>query len=90
MAHFAEIDRNNKVLRVVVACNQDIVNNGGEQSTQAAEHFKSIIPLSPLGVRWVQCSYNNNFRGIFPHAHLNDYYDEQLDKFVSGTDFKTE
>ena len=36
MAHFAELDINNKVLRVVVACNQDIANNGGEQSEQAS------------------------------------------------------
>ena len=28
MAHFAEIDSNNKVLRVLVACNIDIENNG--------------------------------------------------------------
>jgi hypothetical protein len=62
MAHFAELDSNNKVLRVVVACNQDIANNGGEQSEQAAEHFKTICPLSENGVKWVQTSYNNNFR----------------------------
>ena len=62
MAHFAEIDSNNKVLRVVVACNQDIANNGGEQSEQAAEHFKTICPLSPNGIKWVQTSYNSNFR----------------------------
>lgn len=62
MAHFAEIDINGKVLRVVVACNQDIANNGGEQSDQAAQHFATVVPLSPNGVKWVQTSYNNNFR----------------------------
>ena len=58
MAHFAEIDSNNKVLRVLVACNIDIENNGGERSEQAAEAFKNIIPLSKDGVKWVQTSYN--------------------------------
>jgi len=62
MAHFAEIDINGKVLRVVVACNQDIANNGGEQSDQAAQHFATVVPLSKNGVKWVQTSYNNNFR----------------------------
>jgi hypothetical protein len=54
MAHFAELDENNVVLRIVVACNQDIANNGGEQSEQAAEHFKTVLPFSSNGVKWVQ------------------------------------
>jgi len=60
MAHFAEIDKNNKVLRVVVACDQDIADNGGDQSEQAAEHFKTVCPFSSTGIKWVQTSYNNN------------------------------
>jgi hypothetical protein len=79
MAHFAELDSNNIVIRTVVACNQDITNNGGEQSTQAAKHFESVIPLSSNGVKWVQTSYNNNFRKKF--AGKGDYYDEQNDIF---------
>ena len=54
MAHFAEIDSDNKVLRVVVACNDDVNANGGDQSESAAEHFKTVAPLSILGVKWVQ------------------------------------
>jgi len=80
MAHFAELDINNKVLRVVVACNQDIANNGGEQSTQAAEHFKTVCPLSENGVKWIQTSYNNNFRKQY--AVRGMYYDENKDKFI--------
>lgn len=81
MAHFAEIDENNKVLRVVVACNQDIADNGGEQSVQAATHFENTVPLSPLGVKWVQTSYNNNFRKHF--AGIGHTYDEAKDKFIA-------
>jgi hypothetical protein len=80
MAHFAEIDRDNKVLRVVVGCNQDIANNGGEQSIQAAEHFKTVCPLSENGVKWIQTSYNNNFRKQY--AVRGMYYDENKDKFI--------
>jgi len=81
MAHFAELDINNKVLRVNVACNQDIANNGGEQSEQAAEHFKTVSPLSSNGVKWVQTSYNNNFRKQF--ACIGFIYDANKDKFIA-------
>ena len=82
MADFAELDSNNIVLRVLVACNQDIANNGGEQSVQAAKHFESVVPLSSNGVKWVQTSYNNNFRKQFANKGL--YYDEQNDVFYSN------
>ena len=39
MAHFAELDADNKVLRVVVACDKDISDNGGDQEETAANHF---------------------------------------------------
>ena len=81
MAHFAEIDSNNKVLRVVVACNQDIANNGGELSEQAAEYFKKICPLSENGIKWIQTSYNNNFRKKY--AGRGYIYDSIKDKFIS-------
>ena len=61
MAHFAELDSNNIVIEVKKACNIDIQNNGGEQSEQAATHFKSVCPLSENGIKYVQTSYNDNF-----------------------------
>ena len=36
MAHFAEIDSNNRVLRVVVIDNLDVNSHGGDQSEEAA------------------------------------------------------
>ena len=35
MAHFAELDENNVVLRVIVIDNDDVANNGGDQSVAA-------------------------------------------------------
>jgi len=85
MAHFAEIDLNNKVLRVVVACNQDIANNGGEQSEQAAEHFKTVCRLSENGVKWVQTSYNDNFRKQY--AGIGYSFDSTKNKFIGSQPF---
>ena len=62
MAHFAELDINNKVLRVVVIDNNDVNNNGGDQSETAAKAVEGIVPLSKDGVKWVQTSYHSNFR----------------------------
>ena len=82
MAHFAELNNENKILRVVVACNQDIADNGGELSEQAATHFEKTCPFSEGGVKWVQTSYNNNFRKQF--AFIGCYYDSVKDKFIKN------
>ena len=85
MAHFAEINSNNKVIRVLVACNQDVANNGGEQSEQAAKAFEKIVPLSENGIKWVQTSYNNNFRKQF--AGKDYTYDSIKDVFIKPKPF---
>ena len=85
MAHFAELNKDNKVLRVVVACNQDIANNGGEQSEQAAEHFKTVCPFSEEGVKWVQTSYNHSFRKHY--AGIGYTFDSVKNKFIANQPF---
>lgn len=85
MAHFAELNSNNVVIRIVVACNQDIVNNGGELSKQAAEHFKTVCPFSENGVKWIQTFYNNNFRKQY--AVKGGIYDVNKDKFIAPQPF---
>ena len=54
MAHFAEIDSNNKVVRVLV------VDNAHED--RGAEY---LAVDCGLGGTWVQTSYNANFGGKF-------------------------
>ena len=81
MAHFAELDSNNKVLRVLTGCNQDIANNGGELSEQAANYFGTYTPFSENGVKWVQTSYNNNFRKQY--AGIGYTYDSVKNKFIA-------
>jgi len=85
MAHFAEIDSNNKVLRVLVGDNTDVDANGGDQSESAAEHFKTVAPLSINGVKWVQTSYHANFRNKF--AGVGDTYDETNNVFIAPQPF---
>jgi hypothetical protein len=62
MAHFAEIDSNNKVLRVLV------VDNAHED--RGAEY---LAVDCNLGGTWVQTSYNANFGGKF--AGIGDIWD---------------
>ncbi len=82
MAHFAEIDNNGKVLRVVVACNKDIADNGGEQSEEASKYFENICPFSGQGIKWVQTSYNNNFRKQY--AGINFIYNSEKNIFIKA------
>ena len=62
MAHFAEIDSDNKVLRVLV------VDNAQESRGQ-----DFLANDCGLGGTWIQTSYNNNFGGKF--AGIGDAWD---------------
>lgn len=68
MAHWAELDENNVVLRVTVGSNDD-----------PDEGYGWLI--ENLGGRWVQTSYNHNFRKQF--AGIGYTYDEQADVFIA-------
>ena len=77
MAHFAEIDQDNKVLRVVVVANSDTADANGKEAEQIGKDFCNRL----LGGNWVQTSYNGNFRDKY--AGIGDTYDPVLDVFVS-------
>jgi len=79
MAHFAELNSDNIVLRVVVIDNNDVNANGGDLSEQAAEYVKKIVPLIG-GVKWIQTSYNSNFRRAF--AGVGSKYIPEKDIFI--------
>lgn len=74
MSHFAELDENNIVLRVLVGDN-NMPNEGYDWFVEN------------LGGRWVQTSYNGNFRKNF--AGIGYTYDEQLDAFISPKPFES-
>ena len=85
MAYFAELDSNNIVLRVVVAGDDDVANNGGNQSVQAATYFETVCPLSENGVRWMQSSTDGSFRKM--RAGKGDTYDEAANVFYAGSSY---
>jgi len=85
MAHYAELDINNKVIRVLTACNQDIATHGGELSEEAANYFGTYTPFSENGVKWVQTSYNSNFRKQY--AGIGHTFDSTKNKFIAPQPF---
>lgn len=74
MSHWAEIDGNNTVIRVIVGDNND--PNGDEG-------YKWIT--DNLGGRWVQTSYNGLFRKQF--ASSGSTYNAEADVFISAKPF---
>jgi len=80
MAHFAELNSSNEVLRVVVISNDDVDANGGDESSQAETFVASIVPYSTDGTAWKQTSYNDNFRKQY--AGIGDTFDTSKDKFI--------
>ena len=80
MAHFAEIDSNNRVLRVVVAAQDEIDAYGGDQSEVAPTRFQKTVGLSELGVKWVQTSKTGAFRKAY--AAIGDIFDAAKNKFL--------
>lgn len=70
MAHFAEIDSNNKVLRVLVVA---------DEHEHRGQEF--LANDCNLGGTWIQTSYNGNIRGKF--AGEGDIYDEVNDEFYT-------
>jgi hypothetical protein len=77
MAHFAEIDKNNYVTRVIVVANAVLLDENGQESEEIGTQFCK----ETFGGRWVQTSYNGNFRSSY--ASSGSYYNEKLDVFVS-------
>ena len=77
MAHFAELNDFNVVRRVLVVHN-DITTIDGVENEQLGIDF--LNNLYPDSGRWVQTSYNGNFRGLF--AGLEFIYEEDKDRFI--------
>lgn len=74
MAHFAEIDENNIVLRVLVVPD--------EQEHRGHDFLSTDLQL---GGKWIQCSYNNNIRKQYPAAGYT--YDKINDVFIKPKPF---
>jgi hypothetical protein len=69
MSHWAEVDSNNIVLRVLVGDNNDPVGDEGYQWL-----------IDNLGGTWIKTSYNNNIRKNY--AGIGYTYDTARDAFI--------
>lgn len=78
MAHFAELDENDTVLRVVVVNNPVLMRDGLEVESLGIDLLEGLS-----GHRnWVQTSYSGRMRGSF--ATVGGRYDRGSDTFVSS------
>lgn len=77
MAHFAEINKENIIQRVIVVSNDDCKDQFGNES----EVVGALFCHNLLGGRWVQTSYNGNIRKQY--AGIGYKYDQEADVFIS-------
>ena len=81
MAHFAELDSNNIVLRVVVVDNKDTSDASGVEK----EHIGAAYLERILGGTWKQTSYNGNKRKNY--AGTGYTFDAARDAFIPPKPF---
>ena len=80
MAHFAQLDENNVVMRVIVVNNAELLDESGQESEAKGVAFCQSL----FGGTWKQTSYNANFRGKY--ASIGDKYDSVVDEFIAATE----
>jgi hypothetical protein len=76
MAHFAELDANNVVLRVIVVDNKDTADASGVEK----EHIGAAFCERLFGGNWKQTSYNGNIRKNYAGAGFT--YNSVRDAFI--------
>jgi len=81
MAHFAEIDSNNVVLRVIVVDNKDTSTPDGTEVESIGVAFCQRL----FGGNWLKTSYNGNVRKNY--AGMGYTYNARLNAFVPTKPF---
>ena len=77
MAHFAELDENNVVKRVIVVDNKDTSDANGNEIESIGVAFCQKL----LGGNWKQTSYNGNIRKNY--AGIGYAYHADIDAFTA-------
>jgi len=83
MAHFAELDSNNVVLRVIVVGNKDTADASGVEK----EHIGAAFCERLFGGTWKQTSYNVNQRKNY--AGIGYTFDATRDGFIPPKPFNS-
>lgn len=78
MAHFAELDQNNVVIRVLVVNDEDNSDNMGIEDESIGIAF--LKKMFGSNTNWKQTSYTNSMR--VRYAGVGYTYNEQLDAFI--------
>ena len=76
MAHFAQIDENNTVLRVIVVNNSELLDGNGDEQENNGKDFCQTL----FGGTWVQTSYNGKIRKNFASGGYT--YDSVRNAFI--------
>ena len=76
MAHFAEINEEGIVQRVLVLSNERITQDGEEVEELGTAYLQNMFPDTD----WVQTSYNDNFRKRYEGKGMK--YDVERDAFI--------
>lgn len=82
MAYFAQLADDNTVLQVISISNNDAPDPAPGNSEPLGQAFIASLGLQG---RWVQTSYNANFRKNY--AGIGYTYDEQRDAFIPPQPF---
>lgn len=80
MAHFAQLDKDNRVTQVIVISNDEALDE-----TAGISFCQNLYGADTI---WVQTSYNSNIRGKF--AGIGDLYNSKKDKFENDPVWQTE
>ena len=78
MSHFAELDENNTVKRVLVVDNEVITKDGEESEEVGITFLQGLFGETSV---WKQTSYNGNFRKNY--AGIGHKYDQAKDAFIA-------
>lgn len=76
MAHFAKINQQKMVTEVIVIANIDTDNLPFPESEPVGQAY---IASCNIDGKWLQTSYNANFRNIF--AGIGDFFDATLGEY---------
>jgi len=85
MAHFAELDENNIVTKVLVVGDMDTRDENNNENEAVGIHFlKNIFGAT---TEWKQTSYNNNIRKQY--AGIGFTYDETNNVFIAPKPYES-
>ena len=82
MAHYALLDSNNVVVKVITGVDENVIQTDldGTQVGGSSEAWEQFYASQHKGLTCKRTSYNNNIRANF--AGVGMKYDEQFDVFI--------